>query len=121
MLGALTDEDIFTYENGLNFAMAFTAYDGETEPFDDPTIGQLVFNHYKWGVDSDGKPFSGRYPIKSHKCTREELGLDGDPTKAKFHTVQDGMRENIDFYHKKFLCIDKQDLKLFGDFSSSKA
>ena len=46
---ALTDDDTFSFTNGFNIAVAYTGFDSETEPFDDPTIGSVVFNHYKWG------------------------------------------------------------------------
>ena len=60
---------------GLNIAAAFTAYDSETEPIDDPTIGEIVFNHYKWGKNADGSIFAGRYKIKAHRCSEAEVGL----------------------------------------------
>ena len=118
---ALTDNDEFSYDMGFNFAIALTRYDSETEPFDDPTIGHIQFNHFKWGTNPDGTLFSGRYPIRSHMCTREELGLDGDKSKARFYPVTEGMLPNVDFYHKKFLCIDKEDINMYGDFSTQKA
>ncbi len=46
---ALSGTDIFDQSMGFYLAAAFTAYDDETEPIDDPTVGELVFNHYKWG------------------------------------------------------------------------
>ena len=61
---------------GLYFAAALTAYDNNPEPIDDPTIGKFVFNHHKWGRNSDGTVItSGKYKIKNHRCTPEELGL----------------------------------------------
>ena len=36
---ALTDNDKFDFNNGLNIAVAYTAYDSVIEPFEDPTIG----------------------------------------------------------------------------------
>ena len=36
---ALTDQDEFNFDQGLNIAVAFTGYDSDTELFDDPTIG----------------------------------------------------------------------------------
>ncbi len=42
---AHTYEEQFDASMGLNFAAAFIKYDGKTEPIDDPTIGELVFNH----------------------------------------------------------------------------
>lgn len=37
---------VFDHEQGLNFAIAFTAYDDETEPILDESIGRIVFNSY---------------------------------------------------------------------------
>ena len=34
----------FGHADGLNFAMALTAYDEVTEPILDPTYGKIVFN-----------------------------------------------------------------------------
>ncbi len=42
---ALTFEDRFDSSMGLNFAAAFITYNGKPEPIDDPTVGELVFNH----------------------------------------------------------------------------
>ena len=42
-------------ENGLHLAAAFTGYDNVTEPLD-PTIGELAFKAFEWGVDN-GTPF----------------------------------------------------------------
>ena len=114
----MTDDDSVSYDNGFNIAVALTYDDNNPEPFDDPTIGQVVFNHYSWGRYPDGTRFSGRFPIKSHTCTREELGLDGDKNKARFYPINDF---NVEFHHKKFLCLNKEDIEVFGDFSSPKA
>ena len=37
------ESQIFTAEEGLNFAVAFTAYDNETEPILPPEIGEIKF------------------------------------------------------------------------------
>ena len=57
---ALTSDSIFTYKTGLNFAVAFTAYDGETEWILDPSYGELVFKQNSWGVNPDGTFFLKR-------------------------------------------------------------
>ena len=54
------EEYVFGYEQGLNFAIAFTAYDGATEPILDPKYGKVVFNHFSWGDDANGDFFSLR-------------------------------------------------------------
>ena len=41
--------DRFTYQNGFNFAVAFTDFGNNPEPILDPSYGSLVFNHYYWG------------------------------------------------------------------------
>ena len=57
---ALTDKDEFDFSMGFNIAAAFINYDNNTEPIDDPTVGELVFNHFKWGQDADGTNFVAR-------------------------------------------------------------
>ena len=67
-------------------AVAFTAFDEEKEPILDPTIGELAFKEYKWGV-KDGVPYVNQNRIESqHYCTPEELGL-GDPKDSKFFKI----------------------------------
>ena len=51
---ALTESDEFDSSKGFNIAAAYSAYDGETDPIDDLTVGEVVFNHYKWGRSPDG-------------------------------------------------------------------
>ena len=40
---------IMDYNRGLSLAAAFTAYDSETEPILDRSIGELVFKAWEWG------------------------------------------------------------------------
>ena len=54
------DDFVFSSENGLNVAVAFTAYDSETEPILDESYGKLVFNSYEWGPNPDGSYFTRR-------------------------------------------------------------
>ena len=115
---ALTDRDEFNFDQGLNIAVAFTGYDSDMELFDDPTIGQVVFNHFKWGENADGSYSSGRFPIKSHSCTRAELGLEGDSAQSNFLPINERFESTVSLYHKKFLCIDKEDLVMYGDWNT---
>ena len=43
------EEYVMDFEQGLNFAFAFTAYDNETEDILDPSYGKLIFSRYEWG------------------------------------------------------------------------
>ena len=117
-----TNEDVFNYENGFNVAAAFTKFNSDTEFILDPKYGELVFQHYFWGLQQDGKYRSGRERVKSmHNCTREELGLDGDKSKAKFKPSYVDNTDLVNTYQKKFTCIDEEDAFIFGDYNSVSA
>ena len=61
-----TSDDVLSYENNLNVAAAFTAYDSETEIILEPEYGELVFKHFAWGEAADGSGYvSERQTIKS--------------------------------------------------------
>ena len=75
---AIADDLVFSVEDGLNFAVAFTAYDDETEDILDPTYGNVAFRNYEWGPTPDGGFFENFDEIPSHTCTKEELGMEGD-------------------------------------------
>ena len=90
------DDFIFSYENGLNVAVSFTAYDGEQKWILDPTYGSLIFNSYTWGSREDGSLFAERIKLDQHICQRDELGLDeGD---AKFLPINSASRSIVDQY-----------------------
>ena len=72
---AFTDDYRFSSENGFNIAVAFSAYDDETEMILDKSYGEIMFKHYEWGLTSEGNSFSKRSKIETHPCSREELGL----------------------------------------------
>ena len=76
LIDALTFSDEFYPSMGFNIAAGYTAYDGTYEPIDDPTVGELVFNSYRWGKYSNDTYYSGRERIEAHRCSTEELGLD---------------------------------------------
>ena len=73
---AIDSEEIFgSRDNQLHFAIGFTAYDNEEEPILDKSIGELVFNAYRWGEYSNGTYFTEVEPLNTHTCSEEELGL----------------------------------------------
>ena len=75
--GALDTDFVMTYEAGLNFAAAFTAFDSVREPILDRSIGELVFKAWEWGEDEDGQFFTKRDTLNSRMCAASELGLEG--------------------------------------------
>ena len=74
---------------GLNFAIAFSAYDSETEDILDPSYGNLTFTYYRWGEDADGKPWLEFDEIPSHTCSQQELGLLGQEASEFYPTTID--------------------------------
>lgn len=62
---------IFDYQQGFNIAIAFTAFDGETDWILDDSYGEIVFNAYSWGYNEEGAPFTSREKLEYHVCTPE--------------------------------------------------
>ena len=116
-----SETDRFTYDQGLNFAVGYTAFDNETEWTLDPRYGEIVINSFSWGFSEDQTPYTERKPIGMHNCTKEELGLEGDPSKSRFHTVDQASAYSINFYWRKLLCVDEKDMYIMGDYNSETA
>ena len=84
-----TYEDVFSYKNGFNFAVAFTEYNNDEELLLDPSYGEIVFSHLRWGMDAEDKYFYERAKInKTHTCTPEELGLDDHSNETRFLPIR---------------------------------
>ena len=109
------DVSNFTSVNGFNIAVGFTAYDTNTEWILDPTYGELVFNHYSWLLDDDGNISENFTPIKTHNCSKEELGLTEDRIGAKFLPQSEKDKTLMPYVYKKLQCIAKEELWLHGD------
>ena len=115
-----SDQDEFKFKDGLNIAVAFTAFDNVTEWSLNPRMGELVITSYEWGIE-DGKPWTDRKPVSYHNCTREELSLDGDGSDARFYPTHGSSHSSVDFYWRKMLCLDKNELRISGDYNSGQA
>ena len=117
------DNFVFSYKNGLNFAVAFTAYDGERDWILDPSYGSLIFNSYSWGANEDGTFFTERKKLNSHLCTDYEFGLNNaanDGEGAKFLPPDYTSAGYIELYKKKFICLNEEDIFIYGDFTTPK-
>ena len=53
----------FDQSKGLKFAVAFSAFDDETEPILDKSIGRLIINSYEWGINSNGNAYVHYTPL----------------------------------------------------------
>lgn len=119
--GVFDESYEFTHEQGFAVAVAFTAYDSNPEPILDKAIGELVFEHYTWGTDEDGKYYTSMNRIPSHTCTRQELGLEEGSEKSTFLPIKPSHKTDVSFYQRKFMCIDPDEYKINGDYNSASA
>ena len=95
--GFFDDDYVFSHENGLGIAVAFTGYNNEREWSLDPSYGNLVFNSFSWGVSDDGSYFTEWKKLDHHVCTPTELGLEGREG-AKFLPMHESTAPLIELY-----------------------
>ena len=56
--------------------------------------------------------------MKSHICTKEELGVTEDRSKSRFLPHTDQGKGLVELYQKKMLCVDDDELFVYGDWDS---
>ena len=115
---AFTSEDVFSFENGFNFAIGFTAFDNEEEEILDPSYGELIVQTREWGVKPDGSFIREFNQLDTHLCSEEELGLSEDKSQATFMPIDENSETYIRTYRKKMLCLNKEDLGFYGSWDS---
>ena len=114
-----SDEDIFSYKNGLNIAVALTSYDENIEWILDRKYGELVFQVDAWGVDPETGVYENHYSIiESDVCTSEQLGLVDDGKGAEFMPLHPQAKLTVLKNQKKFLCAKKEEIYISGNFDS---
>ena len=114
------DSDPFDYEHGLNVAVAFTGYDGETQWQLDPSYGELVLNANEWGINEDGSYYRNVLPLTRRKCTLQELGLRREEG-SKFYPTSESSVKILELYKNKLLCFNEEDLLIAGSFGTGRA
>ena len=80
------DEKVFTYANGFNMAVAFTAFDSDQEWILDPSIGELNFITYNWDLSTESSLEIRQ--LETSICTAEQLGLTEDRENAEFLPIR---------------------------------
>ena len=68
---AFLPTDTFSYEEGLNIGVAFTAYDNDESGLLDPSYGEIIINAFEWGELPNGDVWSTHKRIESEVCTDE--------------------------------------------------
>ena len=121
--GVFTYEDTFTAEEGLFIAAALTEYDDNTEVIEDKQFGELVIEHYGWGYE--GALGTKSTSLKEHYCSDAELGLasqaETDSTGSSIYPIFESSKKEVQTWKKKFKCIPREDLIIWGDYNSAKA
>ena len=115
----LDNEEFSAAENDFFFAAALTTYSSDTEPHEKKEYGELLIEHYGWGNEHLGYKY-GSHALENHNCTDEELGLISSKDSV-IYPVYDNSLEEVKTYKKKFKCIDKEDLRIWGNYNSKMA
>ena len=111
--------DTFSYQDGLNVAVALTSYDNKQALELDPSYGSLVFSSYEWGVREDGTLFTNRTGLSHHPCTQTELGFadETEERKTKFFEAHQSSAYFAKYFARKFICPNEADMYIYGDHS----
>ena len=57
--------------------------------------------------------------MESHPCSHVELGLTGDH--QKFMPIHETATAYVNLYKNKFVCLEQEDLEIYGNFNAKKA
>ena len=114
-----SDNEAFTGEEGFNIAIALTGFDSVRDSVLDPEYANLIFETSQWDVLEDGEINWQITSVASHTCSEEELGLTGDY--SRIMPAHETSTAYVNLYKKKFVCLNKEDLKIYGTFNSKKA
>ena len=105
-------------EDGFFIAAALTEYNSDTTVTEEERFGELIIEHYGWGYGDEIGSVSR--PLDYHFCSDEELGFADGPDTAIYPIFESSLSE-VQTYRKKFKCVDKKDLVIWGDYNSQKA
>ena len=122
-----TDHE-FTQDDDLMFAFGLTAYDSNQEPIEDAQYGILKAYYKTWGGVVEGSQSVHFQELETKQCTRAELGLpkedwdtESDYSKPPlFFEPHPNAVSDFEFYFKKFKCIQKEKLRIQGDYNSAR-
>ena len=82
-------------------------------------------------MNDDGTYYIERKPLPSHVCSKEEMGFVenesedtfklGKDNPVRFFKAHPNAKKYPSTYQKKFLCVDKDYLEIYGDFNTAVA
>ena len=126
LIDVIPAEEVFNTTMGLKIAVAFTqwgAEDATPGPILDKSIGRIAFYRENYGFDENNTFFYHYDELPSHYCTREELNLDKSTETEEniFYPIASRYELDMSLHNQKFLCIDQDDMRLQGDYSTDSA
>ena len=90
--------------------------------YPDPSIGTIEILVEEWGTDEDGIDFYRNTPLKTHICTKEELGVVDEDSSAQpshFMPVSERYKSDLKDYKDAMICIDsKEEMHIHGTFDT---
>ena len=123
LINSIPETEVFDTEMGLKIAVAFTEWDDNPDPILDKSYGRIVFYRETYSIDANHTVFYDHVELPSHYCSAEELNLEKSPESVAnvFFPIAQKYERDMKAYHKKFLCLDEEDMRLQGDYSSETA
>ena len=100
----------FTAKDGFMLAVGTTLPDGIP-----PNIGHIEIKSATWGLNELGFPEMVKKTLETHTCSIQELGLTDNDSKARLFPVKNPRVAG--FKRRKYLCIDQDELLLYGQHS----
>ena len=105
-------------------AFAFTSYFGNmSQRIEDPSTFQMEVKLRQWGTPENSlETVFNTTDLKTHPCTKEELGLGDTRDGAKFYPMASSFQSDALKLVGNFHCLDNlDDLKMYGEFDSGEA
>ena len=97
-----------------------TAYDGDKNPIEDPTIATLKFELKSWNILDETKGAVQWKLLKTKMCEDADFNtLDNANPDSKFLPLAEQAVPVIDIYGSKMKCLDEEELELFGNFDTN--
>ena len=96
------ETDKFDYSQGFNIAVGLSGWSENVENELPPEIGYIGYGGSLWSINDEGTLVDDWWDFETHTCSREELGLTDDESKAKFFPAKSLQRPYVEKFQKKF-------------------
>ena len=114
--GFFDHEYIFDSDNDFHIAFGISDFKNDREPNDDPDYGEISANFLSWGlVGTVGATWGDPLPLK--RCSSADLGLEEGVKSKYFFPTHDNAYTHLEFYQKRFWCIDFDKMKEEAEFA----